>query len=372
MKTTERVPVYSNQPERPVFIFPMKEHVKLTVYFFLLVCSLPACNDDPETLPPPDVSGIESDITVLRFDREMMGIDTNNTGPGIARLDQGFGSFTDIFLRHVIPLRRGDFSPEEQKDVMRAFLTYPLVKKIDQLVVAQFTEEALATQEARLEQALRYYVHYLPDAPVPDTLVTYLSQFELAAFLYGDGQLAVGLDFYLGPDFDYLSVDPREPIFSEYLSRSYTPEHMTTKLMRVLIEDYLPRPRAGRLVDYLLYEGKKLYLLDRVLPETPDHILHEVTEEQMGWLERNEIAIYAQLQKEDQFYATDPTLIKKLTQPAPYSQGMPRESPGQAVNFLGKRIIESYVRANPRVTMTELLAIDDGQEILAEARYKPR
>ncbi len=355
-----------------MFIFPMKEFMKSGVYLFLLAGFLVACTEDSETLPPPDVSAIKSDVTVLRFDRAMMGIDTNDTGPGIARLDSDFGSFSDIFLRHVIPLRRGDFSPEEQKDVMRAFLTYPLVKKIDQLVEDQFSDQDLADQEARLEQALRYYMYYLPDAPVPDTLVTYLSQFELAAFLYGEGQLAVGLDFYLGPDFDYLSVDPREPIFSEYLSRTYTPEHMTAKLMRVLIDDYLPRPRAGRLVDYLLYEGKKLYLLDRVLPETPDHVIQEVTEEQMGWLKRNEIAIYAQLQKENQFYSTDPTLVKKLTQPAPYSQGMPRESPGQAVNYLGKRIIASYVKANPQVTMAELLAIDDGQKILAGARYKPR
>lgn len=350
----------------------MKENVKLTVCLLLLVCGFSACNNDNEELPPPDVSGINLNVEVLRFDRAMMDIDTLDTGPGIARLDRDFGSFTNIFLKHVIPLRRGDFSPEEQKDVMRAFLTYPLVKNIDRLVTDQFSDADIGEQQANLEQALRYYKYYLPEAAVPDTLVTYLSQFELAAFLYGEGQLAVGLDFYLGPDFDYLTVDPREPIFSAYLSRTYTPEHMTEKLMRVLIEDYLPRPRAGRLVDYLLYEGKKLYLLDRVLPETSDHLIHEVTEEQMGWLERNEIAIYAQLQKENQFYSTDPTLIKKLTQPAPYSQGMPRESPGQAVNFLGKRIIESYVRANPKVTMAELMAIEDGQQILAGARYKPR
>ena len=302
----------------------------------------------------------------------MMAIDTLDPGPGIARLDRDFGSFSSIFLKHVIPLRRGDFSPAEQKDVMRAFLTYPLVQRINQEVVEKFPEQAIAAEEARLEQALRYYTYYLPDAPVPDTLVTYLSQFELAAFLYGESELAVGLDFYLGPDFDYLGVDPREPVFSEYLSRTYTPEHLTEKLLRVLIDDYVPRPRAGRLVDYLLYEGKKLYLLNKVLPEVPDYILHEVTPDQMAWLERNEVAIYAQLQKENQFYATDPTLIKKLTQPAPYSQGMPRESPGQAVNFLGKKIIESYVRANPKVTMEELLSMEDGQKILAGARYKPR
>jgi hypothetical protein len=147
---------------------------------------------------------------------------------------------------------------------------------------------------------------------------------------------------------------------------------MTEKLMRVLIDDYVPRPRAGRLVDYIIYEGKKLYLLDKVLPRVPNHVIHEVTEEQMEWLQTNEIAIYAQLQKEKKFFSSDAKLVKKLTQPAPYSQGMPRESPGGAVNFLGMKIVEAYVRANPKVTMEELLGMEDGQKLLAGARYKPK
>jgi hypothetical protein len=51
---------------------------------------------------------------------------------------------------------------------------------------------------------------------------------------------------------------------------------------------------------------------------------------------------------------------------------MPTESPGQAVNYLGKKIVEAFVKANPKVTMAQLLAIDDGQEVLAGARYKPK
>jgi len=51
---------------------------------------------------------------------------------------------------------------------------------------------------------------------------------------------------------------------------------------------------------------------------------------------------------------------------------MPTDSPGQAVNYLGKKIVEAYVKANPRVTMAQLLEISDGQKVLAGARYKPK
>lgn len=350
----------------------MNVNVKLMVGGLILAFCLCSCTEETADFPIPDVSNMASNVEVLRFDRDLMAVDTNNVAAELNRLDREYGSFTKDFLRQVIPVRRGDFGPEEQQNILRAFIRYPLIQELDRRVQERFTDDQMAEQEAKLEQALRFFKFYLPQAEVPDTLVAYQSQLQYAAFLYGDGQLAIGLDFFLGPDFNYQTVDAREAIFSDYLALSYTPDHLTEKLMRILIEDYVPRPRSGRLVDYILYEGKKLFLLDRVLPKTPDHILHEITEEQMTWLERNEIAIYAQLQKDKQFYSTDPGLARKLTQPAPYSQGMPRESPGQAVNYLGRKIVESYVQANPQVTMEELMAIEDGQELLEGARYKPR
>lgn len=350
----------------------MKVNAKLTVLSLFLVLILVSCGSDRKELPPPDVSSLRSPVALIRFDRAMMGIDTADVASGMESLDQEFGDFTEVYFRHITPLRRGDLSPEEQLFAMKAFLSYPLIQEVDKLVAERFTPAVMDRQKEQLEQALRYYKYYLPDAPRPDTLVAFVAQFELAAFLYGDGQMAVGLDFFLGPEFDYQSVDAREPIFSDYLARAYTPEHMTSKLMQVLIDDYVPRPRAGRLIDFIIYEGKKAYLLNKVLPETPDQILHETTEEEMEWLRDNEIAIYASLQKENQFFDESPDLVRMLTQPAPSSPGMPAESPGRAVNYLGEKIVEAFIRTNPKTTMEELLAMEDGQKILAGARYKPK
>lgn len=349
----------------------MELNVKLTVAFLILVSSFSACTTD-EAPPPPDVSGIDVSVELLRFEQSLMSLDTNNLAEGIAALDDSFGEFSDVYLTYIVPLRRGDFSPEEQLEIMKAFLSFPLIGALDSMVAERFTEERMEAQRRDFEQALRYYKYYLPEAPLPDTLTTYLAQFELAALLYGDGQMAVGLDFFLGPEFDYQAVDARETIFSSYLARTYTPEHMTGKMMRVLIDDYLPRPRAGRLIDYLIYEGKKSFVLDRVLPGVPDSIIHEVSAGEMEWLRENETQIYAYVQKEKILYDSSTDLIRKYTQPAPYSPGMPPESPGGAVNYLGKQIVESFVRANPQITMEGLLNIEDGQRILEAARYKPK
>lgn len=348
----------------------MKVNVKLTLLSLLSAFILWSCGE--EELPPPDVSGLQSPVTLVRFDRALMALDTGKLSESLVKLEAEYPDFTDTYLRYILPIRRGDFSPEEQGMMLKAFLTFPLITEVDAVIRQRFPAAALEQQRADFEQALRYYRYYLPTAERPDTLLTFFSQFEVAAALYGEDDIAVGLEFFLGPGYNYQRVDPRETIFSAYLARTYTPEHMTAKLMRTLIQEAVPKPRGGRLIDQLIYEGKKLYLLDKVLPFTPDSILQEVTSEQMQWLKNNEIAIYAHLQKEQMLYSTDATLIKKMTQPAPSSQGMPVESPGGAVNYLGKQIVEAYVKANPKVTMPELMALVDGQAVLAGARYKPK
>lgn len=363
---------YSPQTSRarPVFTRIMKVNVKL-LPLSLIALILWSCGNDEES-PPPDITNISSPVALVRFDRELMSLDTADLAGGVAELETRHPEFTDVYLRNILPLRRGDLSPKEQMMALKAFLVFPLIAEVDSLTRARFPDAELEKQRAGFEEALRYYKYYLPDAARPDTLTAFFSQFELAAVLYGDGDMAAGLEFFLGPEYDYQRVDPRETIFSGYLARTYTPAHMTSKLMQPLIEDRVPRPRGGRLIDNLIYEGKKLYLLDKVLPFTHDSIIHEVTGEQMDWLKANEVPIYAHLQKEKHLYGTDPTMIKKYTQASPSTQGMPTDAPGRAVNFVGKRIVEAYVRANPGVTMSRLLEISDGQKILAGARYKPK
>lgn len=325
-----------------------------------------------EEPPPPDVSHINVPLELVRFDEVIFDLDTTDVAGELERFDREYGAFSDVYLRNIMPVRRADFEPEEQIEVMKAMLRYEPLQRLDSIAAARFDEAAMNDKLEELRQALRYFHYYLPDATLPDTLTSFLSEFGFAALLYGDGDMAVGLEFYLGPDFNYNQVNSQEAIFSEYLSRTYQPEYMSQKLMRVLIEDVVPRPRAGRLIDYLIYEGKKLFLLKRVLPEASPEIILEASPEQVEWLENNETAIYAYLQKEELLYDTNGDKIRKLTQPAPYTQGMPKESPGRAVNYLGLRIVEAFVRANPDVTMPELLDMLDGQRVLAGARFKPK
>ncbi|MEM6398173.1 MAG: hypothetical protein AAF741_17610 [Bacteroidota bacterium] len=337
------------------------------------------------------------DFELIRFEEALFSADTTQLAEEIQALENEHPGFTDVFFKFVIPLRRGDFSPDEQIEIMRAFLSYPLIREIynrasekyanlpDELGNLDFrrserredpyktgSESPKSTAWPAFAKALRNYSYYLPGARLPDTVMTYVSQFEYAGFLYGDNDLALGLDFFLGPEFNYRSVSVDEVIFSDYLARTYNADHLLTSAVRLLVEEDIPEPKGGRLIDHMINKGKQLYLLDRVLPETPDSVLLRMSPTQIEWCRDNEATIYAWLAREDLLYTTDQRDIRRYVEPAPTSRGMPEESPGEAANWLGWQIVEKYMRKSSTTSFEELIDLEDGQTILVKSGYKPR
>ena len=57
--------------------------------------------------------------------------------------------------------------------------------------------------------------------------------------------------------------------------------------------------------------------------------------------------------------------------PAPYSKGIPVESPGQVAVWVGWNIVNEFMANNKDVTISELFEIKDAQYILNKSKYKP-
>ena len=64
-------------------------------------------------------------------------------------------------------------------------------------------------------------------------------------------------------------------------------------------------------------------------------------------------------------------LYKQIFNPAPYSKGMPIESPGQVAVWVGWNIVNEFMSKNQDVTISELFQIKEAQYILNQSKYKP-
>ncbi len=336
--------------------------------FLSIFLILTACQPDA-TEQIPDVSDIQVDLRINRFERDLFALDTQNIEAGLQQLKAKYPVFSQVYLGQILGASDPRIAPQGEAAYVRGFLTYPPVRRLYDTTMVVYPDMQPYAEDFR--SALRFFKYYFPDEPVPD-VTTFISEFSIAAFIYQGNRLGVGLDMFLGRDFPYRSVDPMSPQFSDYLTRTFTPAHLVSKTLQPLADDLVGPPPSDKLIDHMIANGKKLYLLDHLLPYAPDSILLEMSGTQAEWLFGNERNIWAYFLTEDLLYSSKWQDIRKYVDYSPNSPGMPAEAPGRTGNFTGWRIIQAYMNRHPETSLPELLDMRDSQALLDAARYRPR
>jgi hypothetical protein len=335
----------------------------LTLLLFAEACQLDKGKDIP------DVSQINVEIDVRRFEEALFSLDTTQFGPQLQALQEQYPEFGYIFFEQLLGSTDPRIAPQGHEAYVRGFVTDSFLVELYQHTQAAYPDtESL---EAAFADAFRFFTHYFPDQPTP-TVTTFVSEFTISNFIYGENDLAVGLDFFLGDTFPYGALNPGNPNFSAYLTRSFNEEHLVAKTLFPLAEDLAGPPMGNRLLEYMIHNGKKRYVLEQLIPYAPDSVVMEYSAQQLQWCEDNEWEVWAYLLDEELLYSTRYQDFRKLVEHSPTGTSqMPPESPGRAGNYIGKKIIEAYMRRFPDTTLPELLALEDAQFILDQSRYRP-
>ncbi|MDX1939880.1 MAG: hypothetical protein SFU99_04965 [Saprospiraceae bacterium] len=346
------------------------------LFLFFLMLLIIACNQDGADEKIPNVSDIEVKTEIRRFDQVLFSLDTNNIEASLAQLEADYPDFSKIYFGQILGSTDSLLAPEGHPTYVKGFIRYPSVRQLydtTQIIFADFSEI-----ERQFQQAFQFLKYYFPNRPTPD-VTTFISEYSVAAFIYGEDQLAVGLDLFLGEHYPYQQYNPGNPNFSEYLVRTFNKEHLVAKTLQPLIDEILGEPTGNRLIDMMIHNGKELYVLDKLLPYTPDSVKLEVSSQQVKWLEDNELEMFAYFLKEKSgsstqnlLYSTDWQDIRKYVEYSPNSPGMPEEAPGRTANWLGWQIVKVYMKQFPETTMQQLIDLKDAQKLLDDSKYRPK
>jgi hypothetical protein len=332
----------------------------LLVLFMALV--LAACNHDGKDTKIPDVSSVQlPPVHVKRFDLDLFPIDTNDIKTGMERLSQSYPSFMPTYLMLLQPDPSKPVPPEQ---LLRSFLSDKFVRELADTCALVFKN--MEGLEKDFDQAFRFYKYYFPEKPTPD-LVACVTVLNYGAFIVNDSLLGIGLDFFLGADYP-----PYNGIFPKYVARTMNKDHLAPYVVRALADDIVGPGQGERLIDKMINNGKKLYILDRLLPMSPDSVKLGYTPEQVAWCAQNELQMWAFFLEEDLLYSTKLRDYQPYVTPGPRSPRMPAEAPGETGNWMGLQIVKKYMERNPSTSLQQLVDIQDSQIILDGARYKPK
>lgn len=340
------------------------------ILFVAICCSILfyGCSDiDSDT---PDVSHIQLDYKLVRFDEELFAIDTLDVQSGFENLKNKYPAFIDLYFSQILPL--ADPNSEQFLKELRLFLTEKSIiylKDTTSVVFGDFVKE-----KQEFDKAFKFLKYYFPKLETPN-VYTIISEFGYQRFLFSDENkdgLGIGLDLFLGSEYPYKAIAPENPAFSNYLTRSFNKDHLVRNAMEIIVDDLVGEAPGSRMLDQMINNGKKLYLLHKLMPALQDSVLYVYPQEKLDWVRDNELEMWSFFFDENLFYETNMIKINKYINPSPNSPGMPDIAPGRTANYIGFQIVKAYMKRNPDFDFQDLISEKDHQKIMDQSRYKPR
>lgn len=321
----------------------------------------------------PDVSGVDVQFGMFQTEKMIFNTDSKDTLVDVLNgLRRNHPSFYGVYFQHVFPA-----GPAENTDslamALLEFKKQPLADTLLRLADKNYRE--MDDLQKELEQAFRFVKYYFPEKEAPD-VYTFISEYGLQGFIFegngGRDALGIGLDMYLAGHFDYKRLEPDNPGFSDYITRSWNRDHIVKKSLDVWFSDFVEPVRGNTLLDQMISNGKKMYILAQCMPQTRDTIVFEYAEAALEWCKNNELQMWSFFIEKNLLQDTNPIQIGKYINPSPDSPGMPKEAPGRTGNYIGYRIVEDYMNKNKDITLPQLLAETDAQKIYKLSKYKPK
>lgn len=338
----------------------------LQKYFFFLIVAISSCRETT-TIKRPDVSHINVHVDIERFDKELANTKPEDILRKNQLWQQEYGVFYTDYLTEMLQVAH----PEDTMRV-RDYLGQILRQKDfgDLNTAVSHMYPSMDRYEKELTDAIKYVKHYFPKYTIP-RFVTYVSGFAYQTTI-GEDYVGIGLDMFLGADSEfYPALVQSIPL---YISRRFTPENITPRVIESLLREELhslPEDTRNTL-QHMVYNGKILYAMDMILHQVSDEVKIGYSAEQLAWVKRYEADVWTWFLQEDMLYNTDFLRIQKYFSEAPFTPelGEKNESAPKLGTYIGWMIVRKYMQRNPNLTLNDLLAINDAQEILEGSKYK--
>lgn len=327
-----------------------------------------------ESQAKPDVSHIRVNLEMQRFEKDFFALDTNNLDGEFDKLRLEYHDFLNDFTGKILGLEGKDTSQWDM--AIKAFIRdykpiFDSAQKIDKGVNAAKLE---------IEEGLKYVKYYFPSYRLPEQFITFIGPID--AFAYGQTGgsgdiittfgLCAGLQLHLGGNSMVYKSEAGMQLYPEYISRKFDTDNIAVNCMKNIIDDIHAPLQAGESMLALLADhGKRMYLLDLLLPDAKEEIKLGYTSTQLKAVKKSEGFIWNYINENNLLFEKDLLKTRSFVTDGPSTDELGWGSPGFISLYTGRQLIRAYMKKHPATSLNELLALD-ANKILSGAGYKPR
>ena len=121
----------------------------------------------------------------------------------------------------------------------------------------------------------------------------------------------------------------------------------------------------------MVEKGKRMYLLDKLMPETEDTLKTGYTKKQLEGCYENEGLIWNFFLTNNLLNNNEPGVVKNYIGESPNTPEFGEGAPGNIGMFVGWQIVKKYMDKNSSVTLQTLMQTD-ARKIYEESKYRPK
>ena len=325
----------------------------------VFISTILSCGNNPLDI---DVNDVKIDLTIKRFDQDLFQYKNGITPQNVEELNTKYGLFFQDFTESVINI--GSIKNPTINERLNDFANDPYINEVKTDVANIYTN--FSSYENELKDAFKHYKHYFPKKNTPE-IITYVSGFNYA-ITTDKNYLGIGLDMFLGNKYNaYTQLG-----LPQYKTAFMHKEGLVGGAMLgwVSTEFELQEKNADLLTE-MIHQGKTLYLLDALMPKASNTVKISYNEAQINWCMTNAEPVWFYFIDNKLLYTKNTKEIIKYMGESPFIQGFPEGSPGRIGHWVGWQIVKAYMDKNPTITIKQLMANNNAQEILNKSKYKP-
>ncbi|MCG9791397.1 gliding motility lipoprotein GldB [Flavobacterium algicola] len=222
------------------------------------------------------------------------------------------------------------------------------------------------SEKEDFEKLFKHLKYYFPETKTPK-VVTVISEMDYNnKVIYADSIVVVALEMYLGKEHRFYE-------FPNYIKQNFESNQIMPDVISSFFRYKVKPNQEKSLLSKMIYDGKELYLKDKMIPDVRDAEKIGYTPEELLWCQENEQYMWEYFIEKQLLYSDDPKLASRFVNKAPFSKfylEIDNESPGRVGAWIGWQIVRSYMENND-VTLQQLLAMNT-KELFEKSKYKPK
>lgn len=302
----------------------------------------------------PDISQVHLSLPIEHFERDFFAMSAKgDLSTNLKALKKKYGAFYTDFLYSIAA-----FSPRQDDDPVASAVSFiQKYKSVADSIPIYYPK--LERHLAQIEAGLKRAKVYFPKALIPQRIITYVGPFDSYGAFYADKYLAIGLQQFLGPDYKAYQSDYLINLYGSQKIHTFSENYIPATALRTWLDGTFPQKTGHlRLIDLMVEEGRKIYALKRLLPQTDDKILLGYSLQQFQWCENTQSSLMHYFSKDNLFETQQPEQIIQYTSDQFIGPGLPDKFPSNIGKFIGWKLVSKYMDNHKNCSLQDLFQLN--------------